>query len=133
MRLSVESTAATIFLIAAMALAQDKALGPDFKKEAWKALDAIERIDFTLSEESRDKNKTLISDAEKAVAEAKYVATTTSDKQMLMTLEIALQSFELQGTYSIRDPKAEPYFDRHVQCIAGTILFRTREDGRERN
>ncbi len=109
--------------MAGMTFAQDKPLSAAFKKEAWKALDAIQRIDFALSKENKDSNKTLIADAEKAVNEAKYAATTSSDKQMLFTLQVSLDSLELQGIYDIEDARFKPYFDRHVQCISEALYY----------
>ena len=109
--------------MAGMAFAQDKPLSAAFKKEAWKALDAIQRIDFALSKENKDSNKALIGDAENAVNEAKYVATTPSDKQMLFTLQMSLDSLELQGMYDIQDAKFKPYLDRHVQCISEALYY----------
>lgn len=125
---------AAALLATTMSWAQKATLNPAFRKEAWRALNAIDRIPPSYSkdssgelfsnnpsmakqmEEKRADAKHLILDAEKAVDEAKYDAT-ASDKHVLFLLQTALASLELQGNYSFSDPKFKPFNDRYAQCV----------------
>ena len=114
----------------------EDALSPEFKEKAQRALDAVERVPHTLSKRDMTLvNQNLLVDADKAVAEAKYKATTALDMRVLRTLQTWVIYLKHQAIYNVLDAKWQPRVERTFQCqlearlhIGATLS----EQGRER-
>jgi hypothetical protein len=112
------TTAILIIICAATAIAQQE-LSHEFKKKAWKALDAIQRIDPIIDATRLDATQeNLLVDADKAIDEAKYEATTPLDMKVLHALQMASIMKRSQAHQdSPLNPEFKQDFDRAVQCV----------------
>ena len=68
-----------------------------------------------------------MTDASKAVDEAKYEASTSLDKHVLRALQTAALSEELQAAYDIGDPRWKHASDRYLQCLVEAQSYVTRD------
>jgi len=97
-------------------LPEDK-LSSDFKENAWRAIDAFWRIPRWLSPDTVDTtDKKLLIEADKAVDEAKYKASTPLDKTVFHLLELALISQKHLLDYRMLNPLWSQTLGRFLQC-----------------
>jgi hypothetical protein len=116
---------ASLLLMASVALAQDKSLTPEFRKEAWRALDAVMRVDFTLNVDNyNNEQKELLSAAEKAIDEAKYKRITKADQEIFRKLNGFYFGLSMQKHFTAGELlNNNPYFQLHSQCEAELLLY----------
>jgi hypothetical protein len=124
-----------VLLLALPAFCQSQGtLSPDFKKAAWKALDAVARIPMSKGEASEDKTETLITDADKEVDEAKYVATERDKKAMRVLGMLWVSRSEAARVdvlradslgHPVTNPLYRKYRDRGLQCLAEALVYIT--------
>jgi hypothetical protein len=101
----------------AVSVASPSALSPEFRKKAWRALDALERIDVSLSQGSVDtKVDALLLEADRASDEAKYEASTAFDLTVLHALQMANISLQTQRGLLILNPEWQRARNHTTQC-----------------
>ncbi len=104
-------------------------LTPSFRKMLWKAQDACDRIDLTLSKDHKtSKQDDLVLEAKKAIDEAKYEAITAVDLKYLHAIQMEASSLELQELYPLGDDTFEKYHHRVEQCRVEVVLEITPSD-----
>jgi hypothetical protein len=115
-------TAVVLIVCSTTAIAQQK-LSQEFKRTAWRALDAIERIDSLIDASRLDATQqSLLVEADKAVDEAKYEATTPLDMEVLHALQMASIMKRSQSWRDTLSPGWKQAFDRVQQCIVEVKL-----------
>jgi hypothetical protein len=76
------------FVLGVLVSAPAQTMGPTFKKKAWRALDALGRIDPGLNRDSNDGDqKEKVLDAQKAVDDAKYEVSNEVEQDVLRSLQ----------------------------------------------
>jgi len=101
-------------------------LTADFKSKAWRAIDAIDRIPFLISvAQMSATNANLLVDADKAVDEAKYSASTALDKNVLHLLEMAVLSKQDQARYESFSKEWTRDTHRFTQCVTEARFYVT--------
>jgi hypothetical protein len=92
-------------------------LSPAFQEMALRASDALERLPDTMSRRDKGDNYyQLILDAQKAIAEAKYKATSQPDKNLLRRLQTDLNMTETLALFEVLDSRWRQVQDIRLQC-----------------
>jgi hypothetical protein len=120
-----------VFLVVSTLTAAETNAGmsSEFKKKAWKALDAIGRINPIVSKENADETEQQkILDAQKAVDDAKYEASNADDKHYADVLFWAVSRRADMPNWYTGDSQWEKDIDRAVQCELEVRVQVTPED-----
>lgn len=110
----------------------EQSLSPNFKRKAWMAIDAIQRLRLSPLTPSFSKiepgieylvRASLFNDAQKAVDEAKYESSTALDKYVLRALQGAMSSTAQQMIYPVLDPNWKSASDQYLQCSVEAEVY----------
>ena len=105
-------------------VADQNTLSSDFKKKAWRASDALGRVDSMVTKASASANRDLLVEAKKAVDDAKYDASTQLDDVVLHALQMAVTTLDFQMNFSsVLDPYWKRSYDRVSQCKTEVIYY----------
>jgi hypothetical protein len=113
--------ASCIFCGTAFGQANSQTITPEFKKSAWRAIDAIIRVDEYINDDRMGNSvseQLRIIDAERTADEAKYEATNEFERQKAAVLVMAAAQEVKMSRLDLTDPSWKQDKAHEEQCLA---------------